>query len=478
MRSKDFMEWMEADGLNKTTARSRLANCRTIEDYQHVNLDDHYDRDRCKQLITLFTYTADDERARREPCHQVPINGNIRNGSATYKAAINKYVKFRDSKTEEAICKKITQGGCADKTTSGHGELGEFKNVVQEFHQWLIDEAKLTKNSADQYKVYIKKLCAEVDKEFGTGWFESLPLDPQKWVSISAFIEKRVRAAKGDRKSWNDWRSAFHRFEEFLEIIDVWDIQSKEDDLKKEPTQTRAISVPSCVIEKSVKNDANDENEEIIATYNHEELVHRFRSRLTTQNRYYPVFNLLFPTRLLTRIFKRSRPNLWEQWLKKGIENIGILTGNGDKVLFSEVAGFEFLRNGIVIVIKRDGETLKMMTRTANGSIREERTECGLRDVSIDHVKPLENVLRENKGSFVGLNKLTTLFQKFNHENSGKFKERAERTWVNIFFKNYRDVLDTKSMRDDFVEHDLMILNELEYELMDQRENARRGNRG
>lgn len=373
---------------------------------------------------------------------------------------------------------KISQGGYADKTMRGHGDLGEFKNVVQEFHQWLIDETDLTKNSANQYKVYIKKLCAEVDKGLGTGWFESLPMDPQKWESISAFIEKMVRTAKGDRdrKSWNDWRSAFHRFEDFLpEIADSWAITSKKDDLTEEPVQTKPISSSSCVVEKSIKNDANDENEEIIATYNDKELFNRFRSRLTTQNRYYPKFKLLFPTRLLTKIFKRSRPNLWEKWLKKGIKNIGILTGNGDKVLFSDVAKFEVLRNGTIIVTKKDGGTFNMMTRTAEGFIREERTKLGLYDVSIDHIKPLENILREKQESLVVLKNLTVLFQKFNHENSGKFKERAERTWVNIFFKNYRDVLDTKSMRDDFVKHDLQILNKLEYELMDRKENAIKG---
>ena len=116
-----------------------------------------------------------------------------------------------------------------------------------------------------------------------------------------------------------------------------------------------------------------------------------------------------------------------------------------------------------------------MMTRTAEGFIREERTKLGLYDVSIDHIKPLENILREKQESLVVLKNLTVLFQKFNHENSGKFKERAERTWVNIFFKNYRDVLDTKSMRDDFVKHDLQILNKLEYELMDRKENAIKG---
>lgn len=116
-----------------------------------------------------------------------------------------------------------------------------------------------------------------------------------------------------------------------------------------------------------------------------------------------------------------------------------------------------------------------MMTRTAGGSIREARTKLGLRDVSIDHVNPLENVLREKQKSLVGLKNLTVLFQEFNHENNGKFKERDEKAWVNVFFEAYRDKLGTKSMRDDFVEHDLMILNELEYELMDRKENTRKG---
>ena len=103
MRSEDFMEWMEADGLGENSARSRLANCRTIEDFQHVNLDAQYDLDQCKHLIDLFTYTTDDERAAREPRHQVPINGNVRNGSATYKSAIRKYVTFRNSENGEAV---------------------------------------------------------------------------------------------------------------------------------------------------------------------------------------------------------------------------------------------------------------------------------------------------------------------------------------------------------------------------------------
>ncbi len=97
MRTEEFIEWMIADGLREDAARSRLANCQTVENFQHVDLDGQYDHDRCEHLRVLFTYTTDDERAGRAPLHQVPINGNIRNGSATYRAAIKKYVTFRDS---------------------------------------------------------------------------------------------------------------------------------------------------------------------------------------------------------------------------------------------------------------------------------------------------------------------------------------------------------------------------------------------
>ena len=102
MRSENFLGWMLAEGLSEDTARARLANCRTVENYQQVNLDEQYDGDRCEHLIALFTYTTDDERVGRPALHHVPINGNVRNGSATYKASIGKYVAFRDSENEFA----------------------------------------------------------------------------------------------------------------------------------------------------------------------------------------------------------------------------------------------------------------------------------------------------------------------------------------------------------------------------------------
>ena len=333
--------------------------------------------------------------------------------------------------------------------------IADFNDVLRRFRKWLIDEAGLTPNSADQYKVYIKKLCVSVDRVFGPGWFESLTLDheygllEQKLNLISAFIESQVRiCSKECKKVWTDWRSAFHQFEEFLfDITDMWNFG----------VQDRMI----------------------VATYTHEELCRVFLGRLKTQSRYYPRFDILFPPRLITKIFKRCRhnTNTWINWLKSDIESMHILRDAAcgfDR--FSDIKKLEILADGTVVFTRNDGTSFEMMTRTANGAVVKEFVTRGLRDVSIDHVVPLENILRQNRNRLVGFTRLTELFSEFNRASGGNLDARAEREWVNAFFEQYRRVLDTDEMR-TLIGQDLEIL-ELEFELMDARENSIRGNGG
>ena len=39
-------------------------------------------------LLSDLSYSTDDERNNRAPAHNIPINGNIRTGSATLKQAL------------------------------------------------------------------------------------------------------------------------------------------------------------------------------------------------------------------------------------------------------------------------------------------------------------------------------------------------------------------------------------------------------
>lgn len=58
------------------------------------DLDERYNADRCKSIVEELTYSTEDEREKRPQNHLIPINGNIRNGSATLKQAINLYINF------------------------------------------------------------------------------------------------------------------------------------------------------------------------------------------------------------------------------------------------------------------------------------------------------------------------------------------------------------------------------------------------
>ena len=142
---------------------------------------------------------------------------------------------------------------------------------------------------------------------------------------------------------------------------------------------------------------------------------------------------------------------------------------------FSDVKQFEFHGDGTVMITKSDGAMVKMMTHTADGkNIIIEKAYRGLRDVSIDHVKSLEGVLRRNKNRLSGLRRITELFFEFEKSVGRKLNPRAEKDWVNDFYRQYRHVLDSDEMR-ALVASGLNLL-ELEYELMDTRENSRKGN--
>ena len=166
--------------------------------------------------------------------------------------------------------------------------------------------------------------------------------------------------------------------------------------------------------------------------------------------------------------------NTWIEWLKNDLAEMRILSQNAFTVSFSDTKQFEFCEDGTVMVTRNDGTIFEMMTRTADGGIQKEHASRGLPDVSIDHVVPLENIFSQNKDQLKGLSELTSLFFEFKKNVGANIDPRAERKWVDDFFKQYRKHLDSDIMRAK-IEKDLAILK-LEYELMDTRENSIKGN--
>ena len=80
------------------TVGSRISDCKRVESIEG-DLDAHFDADRLQGLLDRLTYSAEDARHGRAPRHRVPIDGDVRNGSATLKHAVNLYSEFRRSAT-------------------------------------------------------------------------------------------------------------------------------------------------------------------------------------------------------------------------------------------------------------------------------------------------------------------------------------------------------------------------------------------
>ncbi|MEI7727684.1 MAG: hypothetical protein WCK09_21435 [Bacteroidota bacterium] len=95
MKTEQFAQWLkETKKYKKNVIQSRVSNCHRVEKY-YADLDAHYRKDGGRHLSTSFSYSTRDEREKRLTLHVVPINGNLRTGTATLKQAIKLYIQFK-----------------------------------------------------------------------------------------------------------------------------------------------------------------------------------------------------------------------------------------------------------------------------------------------------------------------------------------------------------------------------------------------
>jgi len=100
MNVERFKKWMEFNGKPKNTIQNRISNCRNVENYEG-DLDQHFAQDYGLSLIEKLSYSTSDERNNSPAKHKIPIDGNIRNGSATLKQAVNLYFSYRKDNGKE-----------------------------------------------------------------------------------------------------------------------------------------------------------------------------------------------------------------------------------------------------------------------------------------------------------------------------------------------------------------------------------------
>ena len=116
MKTREFRRWLESEYLQRSgrplaagTQVSRTANCNTVEQFEG-DLDEHFDRDGLAGLLRKLAYTTNERDGGRLPRHRIPINGDVVNGSTTYRSAIQLYRKFRVASFSVQSSVEETQG--------------------------------------------------------------------------------------------------------------------------------------------------------------------------------------------------------------------------------------------------------------------------------------------------------------------------------------------------------------------------------
>ena len=118
-----FEAWLDAGrGLDARTIGSRIRNCERVEQYEG-DLDSQFDNDGLASLLERLTYSTEDATNRRSPKHKVPINGNVRTGTATLKTAVTLYREFRNSSdlglADRPRTRPVRQRAAGRRTASG-----------------------------------------------------------------------------------------------------------------------------------------------------------------------------------------------------------------------------------------------------------------------------------------------------------------------------------------------------------------------
>ncbi len=102
MKEAVYRRWLEEQKYAANTIVAQMHRAKRVEDC-HGNLDEHYSKDRSASLIDILRYFTEDERRNRPNPSKIPFDGNIRNNLASYRNAVERYRRFRDSIDDGAV---------------------------------------------------------------------------------------------------------------------------------------------------------------------------------------------------------------------------------------------------------------------------------------------------------------------------------------------------------------------------------------
>ena len=146
------------------------------------------------------------------------------------------------------------------------------------------------------------------------------------------------------------------------------------------------------------------------AIYTKHSLYKNFTFRLITQDRFYP--NLYFPISFIKKIFyRKSERAYFDQWIKDILDRT-IVHYQNNYAYLSDIEEIVFCQNGLVA--RRSGKESVVFTKLANNIDRTALKVLTLRNIALDHQKPMQKIIEENYPKLIELSKITNDLKKVN----------------------------------------------------------------
>lgn len=336
----------------------------------------------------------------------------------------------------------------------------------REYELWLLDN-NLSLGSSRSYASNLNQLFKALKSRGEIDWGkwvdkgESEVIVNQINSILCLLYDEQTESTLGfELKRLGDIKSALHAYARFLLEL------SAENEEKSEANFEEEIG-------------SGENTEEIISFqladkdlfFDAEQIRLNYILRLITQDR--PCKPVCFPISVLKKLFYQcpDGKKFFDNWINDHISKIKLhVSEDGQKVItFDKVKELVIRKDQTVKIYGEDGSQNELYTPLAKSDAYERIKVTVFRDIAIDHIRPMKDILRQNASQLPALMAITEAMEKL---NKGPLSGRKNLVKVGkILLAN--GTLQTNAIEALMVELQL-IGNQTELQLMEKRENSKK----
>lgn len=197
-----FKNWLSKQkNYASGTIKNRISNCLKVNKY--YDLEMFFKKGKTQELLNLLSYGIHDAINNIPAKHKIPINGDLYNGTATYKNAVNLYFEFKDNCQENHQNLSIEDNEICDLDKCIFSLIEKMNYVKKNYPQIAIFQNKLCDLLNEKVSNYFWSCEYKISHSFGDridiyGYNKNknhhyiIELDPHRSDSIAKKFVSRI----------------------------------------------------------------------------------------------------------------------------------------------------------------------------------------------------------------------------------------------------------------------------------------------